>query len=161
MIPDTDKAYIAGLFDGEGSIHIRRGIEKKKKHKGKPGYRLSNSLRLSMEITMTDRSVLMWVYETLGVGTLTPKKVKGNRVDGTPYLKQYRWRCTFRDAFYVCCLLWPFAHTKIPKIQQVIEHYTKDNVGPNGKDCYPIKKNAKIIDLNLYKEQKNVGQNSI
>jgi hypothetical protein len=30
-IPDTDKAYIAGLFDGEGSIHMRRGIEKKKK----------------------------------------------------------------------------------------------------------------------------------
>ena len=44
MIEDTDKAYIAGLFDGEGSIHIRRGIEKKKKHKNKPGYRLSNSL---------------------------------------------------------------------------------------------------------------------
>jgi len=158
---DVDKAYIAGLFDGEGSIHIRRGVEKKKKHNNKPGYRLSNSMRISMEITMTDKSVLMWVHEVLGVGTLTPKKVKGNRVDGTPYLKQYRWRCTFRDAFYVCCLLWPFAHTKIPKIQQVIEHYTKDNVGPNGKDCYPIKKNAKIIDLNLYKEQKNVGQDSI
>ena len=44
MIDDTDKAYIAGLFDGEGSIHIRRGLEKKKKHKGKPGYRISNSL---------------------------------------------------------------------------------------------------------------------
>ena len=47
MIDDTDKAYIAGLFDGEGSIHIRRGLEKKKKHKGKPGYRLSNSLAFS------------------------------------------------------------------------------------------------------------------
>ena len=151
---DVDKAYIAGLFDGEGSIHIRRGIEKKKKHNNKPGYRLSNSLRLSMEITMTDRSVLMWVHEVLGVGTLTPKRVKGKRVDGTPYLKQYRWRCTFRDAYYVCCLLWPFAHTKLPKIQQVIEHYTKDNVGPNGKDCYPIKKNAEIIDLKLYKANK-------
>ena len=115
MIEDVDKAYIAGLFDGEGSIHIKRGIEKKKKHKGKPGYRLSNSMRISMEITMTDRSVLMWVYEVLGVGT-----------------KQYKWRCTFRDAYYVCCLIWPFAHTKLPKIQQVIEHYTtkafKDNV---------------------------------
>ena len=45
MIEDVDKAYIAGLFDGhEGSIHIRRGIEKKKKHKGKPGYRLSKVL---------------------------------------------------------------------------------------------------------------------
>ena len=132
MIEDVDKAYIAGLFDGEGSIHIKRGVEKKKKHKGKPGYRLSNSMRISMEITMTDRSVLIWVHEVLGVGTLTPKKVKGNRSDGTPYLKQYRWRRTFRDAYHVCCLLWPFAHTKLPKIQQVIEHYTtkafKDNV---------------------------------
>ena len=131
MIPDTDKAYIAGLFDGEGSIHIRRGIEKKKKHNNKPGYRLSNSLRLSMEITMTDRSVLMWVHDTLGVGTLTPKKVNGKRVDGTPYLKQYRWRCTFRDAYYVCCLIWPWAHTKLPKIQRVIEHYTQQALKSN------------------------------
>ena len=123
MIPECDRAYIAGLFDGEGSIHFKRGIEKKKKHKGKPGYRLSNSLRLSMEITMTDKSVLMWVHEVLGVGTLTDKPRKGKRVDGTPYLKQYRWRCTFRDAYYVCLLLWPHAHTKLEKINQVIAHY--------------------------------------
>ena len=89
MIPDTDKAYIAGLFDGEGSIHMRRGIEKKKKHRGKPGYRLSNNLRLSMEITMTDKSVLVWVHEVLGCGTLTDKPRKGKRVDGTPYPVSY------------------------------------------------------------------------
>ena len=83
MIPDTDKAYIAGLFDGEGSIHFRRGPEKKKKHKGK-GYRMSNSMRISMEITMTDKSVLKWVHEVLNVGTLTDKPRKGKRVDGTP-----------------------------------------------------------------------------
>ncbi len=62
MIPETDRAYIAGLFDGEGSIHFKRGPEKKKKHRGKPGYRISNSLRLSMEVTMTDRSVLMCLH---------------------------------------------------------------------------------------------------
>ena len=39
-------------------------VVSKKKHKGK-GYRMSNSLRLSMEITMTDRSVLAWVHEVL------------------------------------------------------------------------------------------------
>ena len=49
MISDTDKAYIAGLFDGEGSIHFRRGVEKKKKHKG-GGYRISNSLRLGSNL---------------------------------------------------------------------------------------------------------------
>jgi hypothetical protein len=117
---DVDIAYIAGLFDGEGSINIRRAFEKKKKHKNKPGY----SMRISMEITMTDRSVLIWLHEVLGVGTLRPKKVKGKRIDGTPYLKQYKWRCVFRDAFKVCCLLFPYAHTKLGKITQVIEHYT-------------------------------------
>ena len=30
MIEDVDKAYIAGLFDGEGSVHFKRGIEKRK-----------------------------------------------------------------------------------------------------------------------------------
>ena len=104
MIAETDRAYIAGLFDGEGSIHFKRGPEKKKKHNGN-GYRISNSLRLSMEITMKDQSVLAWDHEILGVGTLTDKPRKGRRVDGTRYLKQYRWRCTFRDAYYVCCLL--------------------------------------------------------
>ena len=141
MIPDTDKAYIAGLFDGEGSIHFRRGPEKKKKHKGKPGYRISNSLRLSMEITMTDESVLIWVHELLGVGTLNKKPRKGRRKDGTKYLMQYRWRCTFRDAYYVCRLLWPYAHTKLPKIQQVIDHYG-DHLVMNGN----------IIDLEEYKK---------
>lgn len=121
---DTDIAYIAGLFDGEGSINIRRAFEKKKNHK-KNGYRMSNSMRISMEITMTDRSVLIWLHEVLEVGTLRPKKVKGKRTDGTPYLKQYKWRCVFRDAFKVCCLLFPYAHTKLGKITQVIEHYTK------------------------------------
>ena len=140
---DNELAYIAGLFDGEGSIHIKRAPEKKKKHKGKPGYRMSNSMRLSMEITMTDQSVLIWVHEILGVGTLTKKPRKGRRVDGTKYLMQYRWRCTFRDAFYVCCLLFPYAHTKLPKIQKVIDHYTDKNNRVM---------NNKVVDLQEYKE---------
>jgi hypothetical protein len=124
---DVDKAYIAGLFDGEGSINFTRRPEKKKKHKG-GGYRVSNSMRISMEISMTDRSVLLWLLEVLGVGTLTDKPRKGLRKDGTKFLMQYRWRCTFRDAYYVCLLIWPWAHTKLPKIQQIIEHYTRQRI---------------------------------
>ena len=140
-ISSEDIAYIAGLFDGEGAIHFKRAPEKKKKHKGKSGYRWSNSLRLSMEITMTDKSVLVWVHEVLGVGTLTKKPRKGKRVDGTKYLMQYRWRCSFRDAFYVCRLLWPYAHTKLPKIQQVIDHYGEHLV-----------MNGNIVNLEEYKK---------
>ena len=144
IMNDVDKAYIAGLFDGEGSIHFKRGIEKKKKHRGKPGYRMSNSMRISMEITMTDQSVLIWVHEVLGVGTLTDKPRKGKRVDGTPYLKQYRWRCTFRDAYWVCLNIWPFAHTKLPKIQQILEHYSAWNTKTM---------NGKVVSLDEYKKQ--------
>ncbi len=136
-LSSEDIAYIAGLFDGEGSIHFKRGVEKKKKHKGK-GYRTSNSLRLSMEITMTDESVLLWVHEVLGVGTLNKKPRKGLRKDGTKYLMQYRWRCTFRDAHYVCRLLWPYAHTKLSKIQQVIDHYEHE-------------KNTNVVDLDYHR----------
>ena len=64
MVSDVDRAYIAGLFDGEGSVYYTRKPEKKKKHKGS-GYRMSNSMRISMEISMTDQSVLVWLHETV------------------------------------------------------------------------------------------------
>ena len=95
---DVDKAYIAGLFDGEGSIYYKKVKEKKKKHGGKSGYRYANTWRISMEITMTDPSVLMWVHEVLGCGTFNHKPRKGLRKDGTPYLKQYVLRVLFNLA---------------------------------------------------------------
>ena len=141
-IKNEDAAYIAGLFDGEGSIYFTRRPEKKKKHKGK-GYRYSNSMRISMEVTMTDESVVRWVHEVLGCGTVVRKPRKGLRKDGTKFLMQYKWRCTFRDALYVCILLWPYAHTKLEKIQQIIDHYTK------GKERVM---EGKVVNLKDYKE---------
>ena len=131
-------AYIAGLFDGEGSIYYARRPERKKKHNGE-GFRYSNSMRISMEMTMTDKSVIKWVHDVLGVGTVVKKPRKGFRKDGTKYLMQWKWRCTFRDAFYVCCILWPHAHTKLSKIQQIIDHY-------QGKLM-----NDKVVSLQDYK----------
>ena len=96
---------------------------------------------------MTDRSVLVWVHEVLGVGTLRPKTVKGLRKDGTPYLPQYKWRCTFRDAYQVCLLIWPFAHTKLPKIQQIIEHYSTEKLKGNNVVNFEEYKNARQIHI--------------
>ena len=139
MLSTENIAYLAGLFDGEGSIYFAKRIEKKKKHKGK-GYRTSMSQRISMEVTMTDESVIRWLHEVLKVGTVVKKPRKGLRKDGTKYLMQYKWRCTFRHAYYVCCLLFPYAHTKLEKIQKIINHY--DGVIMNNK----------VVDLNEYKQ---------
>ena len=129
-----EAAYIAGLFDGEGTITYKKYFERKKKGNKVNRY---NCWRISMEIAMTDQSVLNWVHESLKVGTITPKKVNGKRVNGTPYLKQWRWRCTFRDAYYVCLLIWPFSHTKLPKINKILEHY------------YTLQKNN-VVDIRDY-----------
>ena len=136
MISDTDIAFIAGLFDGEGCITYKQYMRKRKHNK-----KAYPTWSIRMEMAMTDESVLRWVHEVLGVGTLNKKPRKGKRVDGTKYLMQYRWRCTFRDAYYVCRLLWPYAHTKLDKIQQVIDHYG-DHLVMNGN----------IIDLEEYKK---------
>jgi len=121
MIRESDAAYMAGLFDGEGSIDFTKRKEKKRSG-------TYNCRRVSMEISMTDQSVIRWVHEVLGVGTVVKKPRKGLRKNGTKYLMQWRWRCTFRDAYYVCRVLWPYAHTKLPKIQQVIDHYSQEKV---------------------------------
>ncbi len=105
-----DIAYIAGLFDGEGSI-----TNKKYKEKKKSG--TYDCRRISMEISMTDRDVIELVHETLMVGTVRPKKVpKGKK-------PQWRWRCTFRDCLQVCKKLWPYAIVKLHAIEKVIDHY--------------------------------------
>ena len=146
MMQESDVAYIAGLFDSEGSIYYKKATEKKKKHKGK-GYRNSQSWRINMEITMTDPMVINWLRETLKVGTVTKKPRKGLRKDGTKYLMQYRWRCVFREAYFVCCLIYPYSITKLEKVKQVLDHYqgTKDN--------------KNVIDLEDYRLTKSFNWN--
>jgi hypothetical protein len=134
MINESDISYIAGLFDGEGSIQYKKYWEVKKKHKG-PGTRKTHTWRIKMEISMTDQDVIHWVHETLKVGTVRPKKVpKGMK-------PQWRWRCSFRDAYYVARLLWPYAKTKSHKIEQIIDHYSDDYVF-----------DEKVVSLQRYKE---------
>ena len=118
----AEAAYIAGLFDGEGCVQYKQYIETKKKHKG-PGTRKTKVWRITMEMAMTDESTIRWVHEVLGVGTVKILD-KTKPPHGKPYYKrQWRWRCTHRDAYYVCKLLWPYARTKLHKIEQIIDHY--------------------------------------
>ena len=127
-----EAAYIAGLFDGEGCVTYKKYMKKRTKKE-----KAYSTWSIELEISMTDQSIIRWLHEALGVGTLASKKVNGKRVDGTSYLKQWRWRCTFRDAYYVCLLIWPYAHTKLPKINKILEHY------------YTLQKNN-VVDIRDY-----------
>ena len=113
---ENNIAYIAGLFDGEGSITYKQYMRKRKHQK-----KAYPTWSIRMEISITDESVLRWIHEILQVGTVNPKRYKTKYTVG--WKKQWRWRCQFRDAYFVARLLWPYAHVKMEGIQKIIDHY--------------------------------------
>tara|TARA_R100000995_G_scaffold68971_1_gene37598 strand:- start:237 stop:650 length:414 start_codon:yes stop_codon:yes gene_type:complete len=132
MVRESDISYLAGLFDGEGSVYYKQTKQKRHNRPGKP---VHNIWVIRMEIAMTDESIIRWVHDFLGVGSCGPRKVKPGKK------KQWRWRCSHRDAYYVARLLWPYVHVKLEKINQIIDHYGDHKV-----------MNGNIVNLEEYKK---------
>ena len=137
---DTNVAYIAGLFDGEGCVSYKQYMRKRSHNK-----KAYPTWQIRLEMAMTDKSILVWVCEVLGVGTVTEKKYKTAYTVG--WKKQWRWRCSHRDAYYVSCLLFPYAHIKLAGIQKIISHYAKRRLKVL---------NDKVVSLDEYKETMNL-----
>ena len=110
----SDAAYVAGLFDGEGSVYIKRMDQMKHKRPGKPVHKV---WVIRMEMAMTDKDTIQWCHELFGCGHFGERKVKKG------YKRQWRWRVAHRDALYVAKILWPHAKTKLHKIEQIIDNY--------------------------------------
>ena len=115
----NDIAYMAGLFDGEGHVEYKKRLVKQKKGKNK-------AYRTWSIMSMTDRGVMEWFYETLGFGTLNKREAKKS---WSGRKSQWRWRCSYRDALKFAKLLWPYAQVKLHPLEQIVDHYEPiDNV---------------------------------
>ena len=136
----SDAAYVAGLFDGEGSVYIKRMDQMKHKRPGKPVHKV---WVIRMEMAMTDKDTIKWCHELFGCGHFGERKVKPG------YKRQWRWRVSHRDALYVAKILWAHAKTKLHKIEQIIDHYEPDvqDLGDN------------IVDLELERESRKFNWN--
>ena len=110
----TDIAYAAGLFDGEGSVYLKRMDQMKHKRPGKPVHKV---WVVRMEIAMTSKDTVKWCHDLFQCGAFGERKVKKG------YKRQWRWRVSHRDALYVAKILWPYAKIKLHKIEQIIDHY--------------------------------------
>ena len=141
---ESDISYITGLFDGEGCVQYKQGVTPRKNHLGRITH--YKEWRITMEMSMTDAPVIRWVHKTLGVGTVR-LNVKNKSPSSKPYWKdQLRWRCSFKDAYYVACLMYPYARVKKEKMKKIIEHYKQNKHRKTPKV-------DNIINLNQYKEQ--------
>ena len=85
------------------------------------------------------------VAQQLRTPKFKPKKVESKKKyksrSALGWKKQWRWRCSHRDAFYVACLMWPYSHIKLGKLQKIIDHY---------KDIKIM--NDKVVSLKDYKQ---------
>ena len=129
-------AYIAGLFDGEGCVSCKK-VKTKRKDRGGKVY---NQWYIRCEISMTDKHVIEWIYETLGFGWCKEKKYHNLPPH---YKRQWRWCCGYRDALVFAKIIWPYVKVKVHAIENIIDHY--DAIKPSRKN---------VIDLNIYKQTK-------
>jgi len=112
-VPSNDMiAYATGLFDGEGSVTYKQYLEKRKT-------RPNPSLvwRLRLELAMTDKATVEYIYNIFKLGWWGPRTVKPG------FKPQWRWSVAYRGAYQVAKLMIPHARTKKVKLQSIIDHY--------------------------------------
>ena len=111
-------AYMAGLFDGEGSVDFKKRLQKKKNRPRAYWYQC-----ITCEMAMTDKPVMVWFHENIQLGVLRIL-IKSKQAGGKPHHKdQWRWRCAHRDAYKFAKLIIPYARVKREKLQKIINHY--------------------------------------
>ncbi len=129
---NTDTAYIAGLFDGEGCVLIST-----KQRFGRPVF------WLEISITNTDLPVLEWVFSKLG-GRLQKKSYskKGNR-------PLWRWRASSKEAASILEALLPYLRIKHDQVCIAVEFQRIVSSRPLFTRSSP----AEIESLALYRER--------
>ena len=113
LVTSNSIAYLAGLFDGEGSVMYKQYIEKRK-NRPNP----MKCWRIRLEVAMTDKETIKHIYDTLDVGR-GPRTVRPGRKP------QWRWSTSYRGANKVARLLLPYAKTKKEILQKIVDHYDK------------------------------------
>ena len=124
----TQLAYMAGLFDGEGSVDYKKRFHKRKNKPRAYWYQC-----ITCEMAMTDKPVMVWFHENIQLGVLRIL-IKSKQAGGKPHHKdQWRWRCTHRDAYKFAKLIIPYARVKREKLQKIINHYELKQTQKNDK----------------------------
>jgi hypothetical protein len=110
-------AYLAGLFDGEGSINIFKQPNKKD--------RINPCYFLEISIGNTHKGVLKWVSENFG-GRLAHNAEQYTRRNH----RTWRWRASSNEACAVLMILLPYLVVKKEQAELAIEFQEHINTHP-------------------------------
>lgn len=108
LLPPPDAAYIAGLIDGEGSIHLTR------RHK-------SDQRQLAVSISNTELAILRYVHSAVGAGKITSKVAY--RKHHTP---SYAYSVANRQALALLGQITPYLKSyKAKRARLVLDDYVR------------------------------------
>ena len=110
IIPEKAKAYLAGLFDGEGTVRIHRVDNKK-----------NMSHKLLVFITNTNIHVLNWVKSIFGGNVYIHDRKDGIRKP------QGRWHINTQEAYRVLKMIEPYLIVKKAHVRLGIEFVERLN----------------------------------
>jgi len=100
----TERAYVAGIVDGEGWLEYKR---KKMKRNTRPGKPVHNVLIIRMEVPQVDGRLIDYLMATTGEGNRDLKKFPKHPTFKT----QHRWRVCHHGV------------VKREKAKLIIDHY--------------------------------------
>ena len=114
----TERAYVAGIIDGEGSIEYIQRDRIRHDRKGKPVHKVWN---IRMEVPQVDGRLIDYLMETTGEGHRDMKCFPGN----DKWQDQHRWRLGYRGVYRVLKQVHKYLIVKQEKSKLVIDHYDK------------------------------------
>ena len=114
----TERAYVAGIIDGEGWVEYRYVNRRRNTRPGKPVYR---TLIVRMEVPQVDGRLIDYLMETTAEGTRDMKRYPNN----DNWQDQHRWRVAYRGVYRVLKQVNKYLIVKKEKSKLVIDHYDK------------------------------------
>ena len=114
----TERAYVAGIIDGEGSIeYVQRNVIRHNRP-GKPVHKVWN---IRLEVPQVDGRLIDYLMETTAEGTRDMKRFPNN----DNWQDQHRWRVAHRGVYRVLKQIHKYLIVKGEKSKLVVDHYDK------------------------------------
>jgi hypothetical protein len=114
-----DKAYFAGLIDGEATVYVKKSTYRLRKEKYHD--RVNPTYSPTIKIKMTNKAALEKLKESFG-GSLYQEKRIYCSVNGFKTNKLlWSWQVSDNNAIRVCNAIHPFSIIKRPNIENLLE----------------------------------------
>ena len=114
----TERSYVAGIIDGEGSIEFVQRDRIRHDRPGKPVHKVWN---IRLEVPQVDGRLIDYLIETTAEGTRDMKRFPNN----DNWQDQHRWRCAHRGVYRVLKQVLKYLIVKQEKAKLVVDHYDK------------------------------------